>query len=172
MDRPKLLLDNPEGLKYEYIMTFLGYSPSTPEEIAQCFQVFGDTPYGFQMVGRAPNGFFEGPKLKGIVLEGADWMTIRKSDGVALVNARNTLKTDDGEMIYMHYEGFIYGPNDFINRWMYQGEMMDPSEYYFRTAPRFTAKMDGKYAWLNNLITVGVGKTDARGGYYDIYAIL
>ncbi|MCD8054176.1 MAG: DUF3237 domain-containing protein [Lachnospiraceae bacterium] len=170
-ERPKLLLDNPEGLKYEYIMTFLGYAPSTPEEQEQCYQIFGDTPNGFQMVGRSPGGFIEGPKIRGIVHEGADWMTIRNTDGVVSVNCRNTLKTDDGEMILMEYQGYIHGPNDFVNRWLYKGEMLDPSEYYFRTAVFFTAKVDGNYNWLNKLVCIGVGKTDSRGGYYDIYAI-
>mgnify|MGYP002622315645 CR=1 FL=1 len=168
-ERPKLMLDDPEGVKSEYIMTFLGYAPSTPEEQAQCYQIFGDTPNGFQMVGRSPGGYIEGPKIKGVIHEGADWMTIR-ADGVVAVNCRNTLKTDDGEMIFMEYNGYIYDEaENFAQRWMFQGESFP--DCYFRTLVNFTAKADGNYAWLNKLVCVGVGKMDPRGGYYDIYAI-
>ena len=169
-ERPKLMLDNPEGLKYEYIMTFLGYAPSTPEEQAQCYQIFGETPNGFQMVGRSPGGYIEGPRIKGTIHEGADWMTIRSTDDTVCVNARNTLKTDDGEMILMEYNGIIHDEaENFAKRWMFQGESFPDA--YFRTAIFFTAKQDGNYDWLNRLVCVGVGKMDSRGGYYDIYAI-
>ncbi|NMA94377.1 MAG: DUF3237 domain-containing protein [Clostridiales bacterium] len=170
-ERPNLLVENPEGLKYEYIMTFLGYSPSTPEEQAQCFQIFGETPGGFKMVGRSPGGYIEGPKIKGVVHEGADWLTIRQADDTVCLDCRNTLKTDDGEMILMEYTGYISADaENFAKRWMFQGESFPDA--YFRTAIFFTAAKDGKYDWLNRLICIGVGKMDARGGYYDIYAVL
>lgn len=158
-------------LKYEYLMTLQFKSAETPEDQARCFQIFGDTPLGFQMVGRAIGGTFEGPKLKGTVHEAADWLTIRKTDGVGEVNCRNTLKTDDGVLIYMTYNGYIHGPDNFVDRWLFKGEIVDSSGYYFRTTPTFQVSGE-KYAWLNGLVTVAVGETRKEGAVYDLYAIL
>jgi hypothetical protein len=158
-------------LKSEFIMTLKFLSAVTEEDKARCFQIFGETPYGFQMVGRAAGGSFEGPKIKGIVHEAADWLTIRKSDQIGEVDCRNTLKTDDGVLIYMTYTGFIHGPNNFIDRWLFKGEIPDFSEYYFKTSPRFRVAGE-KYSWLNGLVTVAVGETTKEGAVYDLYAIL
>ena len=50
------------------------------------------------------------------------------------------------------------------------GETIDPSEYYFRTTPYFETGAE-RYAWLNKLVTVGVGRRTATGVEYSIYAI-
>ena len=45
-------------------------------------------------------GTFEGPRLKGKVLPGADWQIVRP-DGVLELEARYALETDDGALISM-----------------------------------------------------------------------
>ena len=47
---------------------------------------------------------------------------------------------------------------------------LDPSEYYFRTAPTFQTS-DPRYAWLNTTLTVGIGRFTPNGLGYRIYRI-
>jgi len=50
---------------------------------------------------------------------------------------------------------------------------VDPSEYYLRGQQMFeTAVKDNPYSWLNNIISVSVGKQEAMGVTYDVYQIL
>jgi hypothetical protein len=52
------------------------------------------------------------------------------------------------------------------------GETVDPSAYYFRVAPRFEAGAE-RYAWLNNILAVGVGeRLPPNKVQYSIFEIL
>ena len=50
-------------------------------------------------------------------------------------------------------------------------EPVDPSEYYFRTAPMFETAAE-QYAWLNRVLAVGIGRRTSRQVSYTIYAVL
>ena len=105
-------------------------------------------------------GTFGGPKIRGRVLPGgADWQLIRP-DGLTEIDARYTLETDGGELIYVRNCGIRHGSPDVISR-LNAGESVDPSLYYFRTAPSFeTASAD--YAWLMRFIFVCSGERYPR----------
>ena len=47
---------------------------------------------------------------------------------------------------------------------------LDPSQYYFRTAPVFRTG-DERYAWLNKVLCVGIGRFTERGLGYRIYRV-
>jgi Protein of unknown function (DUF3237) len=130
----------------------------------------GETPYGERRVARFEGGTFEGPKLRGIVLPGGGgWMLLRR-DGVLDIEVRIVLKTDDEQMIYMHWKGFRHGPKEIIDR-LNRGEAVDPSSYYFRTTPYFETSSE-KYSWLNRICSVATGSRvgDRRG--FSVYQIL
>ena len=101
-------------------------------------------------------GTFEGPKLKGTVLPGGDWI-IRRPDGSSVLDVRIILQTDDGQKIYMQYRGISYTPKD--------------SAQYWRIVPVFETGAE-KYAWLNNIVSVGVHRTLPGKVAYRIYQIL
>ena len=45
-------------------------------------------------------GTFEGPRFSGVILPGgADWQSVRVTDGVARLDARYTLRHDDGTLV-------------------------------------------------------------------------
>jgi hypothetical protein len=98
-------------------------------------------------------GSFEGPRLKGVVLPGgADWQTIR-ADGTAVVEARYTLRADDGTLISIVNPGLRHGPAAVLQR-IAAGEVVDPALYYFRTTPRFEVAADSPHGWLAKTIFV------------------
>ena len=115
----------------------------------------GDTPLGRRRIIDITGGRFSGERLSGRVLPGgADWQVIR-SDGVADLDARYTLETSDGALIYVHNHGYRHGPAD-VMRKLAAGEAVDPSLYYMRTTPLFETG-DARYAWLNRIVCVGTG---------------
>ena len=119
-------------------------------------QVVGDGPYGLRRIIPIEGGTFAGPRLRGRVLPGgADWQFIRP-DGVAELDARYTLETDDGALIYVSNPGIRTASEDVMERLM-RGEECDPSEYYFRTRPVFETGSP-TYQWLHRIVGVGTGE--------------
>jgi Protein of unknown function (DUF3237) len=48
---------------------------------------------------------------------------------------------------------------------------VDPGDYYFRIAPFFETAAT-QYAWLNNVIAIGIGDRRADGHvYYSIFEV-
>lgn len=133
-------------------------------------QMCGKTPLGERRVVPVKGGRFEGPRLKGTVAEGgSDWILARP-DGSLQLNVRLVLKTDDGALIGMTYQGYRHGPQAVMDR-LNRGEKVDPSEYYFRTAPFFETAAP-KYAWLNGIVAVALGHRLPTGPVYQVFELL
>ena len=148
-------------LRSEFLFT-LTITVTAPIEI-------GDTPAGRRRIFPFGEGTFEGPRLRGKLLPGSDFMLVR-SDGALMPDVRGTLETDDGHAILTSYSGLRHGPPDVLAR-LGRGEPVDPSEYYFRIALRFETGSE-KYDWLNRILAVGTGHRFATGPVYDVYEIL
>ena len=70
----------------------------------------GDVGKGRRRIVPISGGEFSGPVLRGTVLPGgADWQIMR-SDGVAELEARYTLRTDDGALIDVRNVALRHGP--------------------------------------------------------------
>jgi len=124
-------------------------------EIAPPPIVIADTPEGTLVVIHASGGKFEGPRLKGAVLDsGGDWFLMR-SDGTGITDVRLVLKTHDGENIYMTYSG--------------RAQLAPGGPIALRTAATFAASTKGKYAWLNGVQAFATGKTTPVGVKYKVY---
>ncbi|MCC6279226.1 MAG: DUF3237 family protein, partial [Saprospiraceae bacterium] len=79
-------------------------------------QELGITTYGKRRIIPITGGSFEGPNIKGsIVPGGADWQTVR-ADGTADLEARYTLKTDDGALIYIQNRGIRHAKPEVLKR--------------------------------------------------------
>lgn len=116
----------------------------------------GITTYGKRRIININGGTFEGPNMKGTILSGgADWQTLR-ADGSADLEARYTLKTDDGVLIYIQNKGIRHAKPEVLAR-LAKGEKVDPSEYYMRTAASFEVDNASQYAWLNKVVVIATG---------------
>jgi hypothetical protein len=78
-----------------------------------------------------------------------------------MLNVRLTLRTDDGHLVYMRYEGMRHGPAWVIEQ-LNKGEKVDPNQYYFRTTPWFETASE-KYRFLNRIVCVATGRRDPAG---------
>ncbi len=122
--------------------------------------VVGTGPQGLRRIVPITGGKFEGPRIKGTILNGgADWQYVR-GDGVLQIEAKYTLRTSDGVTIMITNRGMRHGPADVIDR-LAKGEAVDPSQYYFRTVAEFEAPSDSRYAWLNKALFLATAERQA-----------
>jgi hypothetical protein len=116
-------------------------------------------------------GTVEGPEIKGRVLRGgADWQLIRRGDGFTDVDARYALETDDGEIIYVSNIGIRHAPPEVMAR-LNAGEVVDQSQIYMRTVPKFEATSP-KYEWLTRSLFICTGERYPNGVIIRFFRVL
>jgi hypothetical protein len=125
------------------------------------FDLFIDTQpphtFGDHMVVPVVGGTFEGPRLKGIIVPpGGDWMT-RRPDGSNVLDVRIVLRTDDLQEFAMTSRGIGYTPPG--------------GTLYARILPMFETGAT-KYAWLNDIVAVGVYQKKPGRIAYRVHQIL
>ncbi|GGB99639.1 UPF0311 protein [Marivita lacus] len=114
-------------------------------------------------------GTVTGPRLSGRILNvGADWQTIF-ADGLAELDTRYAMETDDGATIEIVNYGYRHGPKEVLEA-VARGETVDPASYYMRTHARLETG-DGRYDWVNRTLFVGVGARNQASVQVDLYAI-
>jgi hypothetical protein len=112
-------------------------------------------PQGTRTIVEVTGGRFEGPRMKASVQGPAgDWITNR-ADGTYKLDVRITLRTDDGALILVTYNG--------VGQTTAAGASL-------RMAPLFETG-DSRYAWLTRLQAVGVGERVGTAVRYEIYAL-
>lgn len=132
-------------------------------------QMIGTVLTGERRIIPITGGRFEGPQMRGEILPGgADWQIVT-ADGTTLLEARYTLRTDDGVLIYVRNIGIRHGPPEVLAA-IARGEQVDPTKYYFRALPTFETG-DKKYAWLNRLLTVCAGVRTKEEVLLDFYEV-
>lgn len=146
----------------QHIFSFDAVLESPPEAI-------GPTPEGLRVNFYCQGGEVTGPKLQGRCRAvGGDWLTIR-TDGVALLDVRTTLESQDGALIAIAYTGVGDLGEDGYQRFL-EGKL--PARLALRVVPRCqTAHPD--YLWLNRVQCLGIGEVDLERSYvsYDVYAV-
>ena len=102
-----------------------------------------NTQHGRRTIIPITGGTFEGPRLKGTILNGgADYQL--NTETRTELEAIYCIRTDDGINIHVRNKGIIYNGKDAEGK----------PTFYFRAAPTFEAPADSKYAWLNNALFV------------------
>jgi len=133
-------------------------------------QELGAGPLGRRRIIAITGGRFIGERLSGRVLPGgADWQVIR-ADGVAVLDARYTLETADGALVYVRNHGYRHGPEEVLKR-LAAGENIDPARYYMRTTPLFETG-DARYAWLNRIVCVASGARRPAAVELEVFEVL
>ena len=114
-------------------------------------------------------GEVTGPELQGKILNlGADWQTIFES-GVAELDTRYAMETDDGAVIEIINYGYRHGPQEVLDRLM-AGEIVPPDQYYMRTQARLETG-DARYAWVNRTVFIGTGTRQKQGVTVSLFAV-
>lgn len=119
-----------------------------------------DTPVGTRVIIEVVSLRLEGPRLRASLTgrAAADWAIVAPGGGMSSLDVRCTVRTDDGALIFIQYNGRMRFADD------------DPSTAY--VAPRFETG-DSRYAWLNPIQGVGKGLFDPatrrlRYAFYEL----
>lgn len=121
---------------------------SRPHEMGVC-------PAGVRRIIPIVGGTANGPLLQGRVLNvGADWQTVLVG-GIADLDARYAIETDDGAVIEVVSQGIRHAPSEVAAR-IAAGEAVPPSEYYMRTAIRLESGHPD-YNWVNRALFLATG---------------
>lgn len=114
-------------------------------------------------------GTVTGSRINGRVLNlGADWQTIWQN-GVAELDTRYVIETDDGAIIEIINYGFRHGPKEVMTA-VAKGDAVGPAEYYMRTHARLETG-DERYAWVNRSLFVSTGGRFAKQVKIALYEI-
>lgn len=133
--------------------------------------VVGELPNGTRRIIDILGGTVEGPGISGKILPGgADWQMIRREDGFTDVDARYTIETDSGSIIYVQNIGIRHAPPDVMRR-LNAGETVDQSEIYFRAVPKFETG-DPDLEWLMRSIFVCTGERYPNGVIIRFFRLL
>jgi uncharacterized protein DUF3237 len=159
------LADGPTSeVRAEYLMTFVApLDPSTDI----------DSSLSISSVGRG-GGWAKGPRIKGtFVPPGGDWLHVLPS-GAMRVDVRLTLKTDDGALIYITYNG-VLKESGVSEAKANRGDVLTYKDVeYFVVAPSFETSAP-RYAWLNDVQAIAkmVELKEGEGGYmkYDVFVV-
>jgi hypothetical protein len=123
------------------------------------------------------SGTVSGPYLNGIALpdSGGDWALFRPDD-VLSFDARYMLQADDGTLILLRNNGYLWGRSPEvmakIRAWIFEnGPEVPESDYYLRANPTFEVER-GKYDWLMRHVIIGVGRRKESGNILRYYALL
>jgi hypothetical protein len=111
--------------------------------LGQAFSI-ENTQHGRRTVIPITGGTFEGPGIKGTIINGGADYQLANAQGRTELEAIYCIKTDDGVYIHVRNRGIIASGQDADGK---------PS-FYFRAAPQFEAPADSKYGWLNNALFV------------------
>ena len=122
-----------------------------------------NTQHGRRTVIPITGGTFEGPLLKGTIINGGADYQIANAQGRTELEAIYCIKTDDGVYIHVRNRGIISNAPDANGQ---------PS-FYFKAAPQFEAPINSRYAWLNNAIFVcqPTFNTDFKGIVLNVWKV-
>ncbi|MCB1368247.1 MAG: DUF3237 domain-containing protein [Rhodobacteraceae bacterium] len=114
-------------------------------------------------------GTVSGKAISGRILSvGADWQTLFDG-GLAELDTRYAMETDDGAVIEIINYGLRHGPPQVMAR-VAAGEDVDPAQYYMRTHARLETG-DLRYAWVNRTLFVGTGGRQRNSVNIALYAV-
>lgn len=134
-----------DTLPVEYLFTLVGRPTDRPGKIE-------GGRMGNRFLFTVVSGEFEGPRLRGKLVEpSGDW-GIQRADGGLNLDVRLALRTDDGHDIFMEYRGVVDGQR------IHVGGLFEAGA--------------GPYAWLNTRQYVGVGNRNSDATLsYRFYAL-
>lgn len=122
--------------------------------------VLENTPSGTRYIIQAQSGRLEGDRIHASVksTQAGDWLTV-SPDGTATLDVRATLETDDGALIFCHYNGRAD---------MSKGAGKSP----IYAAPLFDTG-DPRYGWLNKIQAVvkGAVSEDMAELVYEVFEL-
>lgn len=129
----------------------------------------GECPGGIRRIIPIMGGTVTGERINGRILNiGADWQTVQNG-GLAQLDARYAMETDDGAVIEVISQGIRHMAPETAARAV-AGEDVPFSDYYMRTFIRLESG-DPRYDWVNRSLFLATGGKKGAAVHLDIYRI-
>jgi hypothetical protein len=114
----------------------------------------GETAFHRRVIGGIAHGRWDGERLSGDIIQpGGDWAIPSRDGQIMLLDVRQTVRTDDGALVYVTYQG-----------------RCDRGRGTYTVAPTFETD-DERYDWLNGVQAVGQGRSDGDDIVYAMYEV-
>lgn len=126
-------------------------------------------------ITKITSGVVSGPNIKGTIQPpSADWVQILPS-GVIRLDVRMLVKTDEGESIYVSYNGVFKHSEESLEK-QKKGEEVTPEDGWYAFATPTFRTSSKKHDYLNGIQAVNrvkVFRLGAEGGYarVDMFAL-
>lgn len=145
------------------------------------FRHIGEAGHGNRSTVIFKGGRFEGPKLRGEILQGGgDWETIQNESNegeegggerqTAYLDTRYNLLTHDGVCIFLKTTGTRTGPRKVLES-LGEEDKHQPNEYRMRLHLTFESG-DERYKWLNSIVAIASSARNGDRVIYDAYQVL
>ena len=92
------------------------------------------------------------------------------SDGVARLDVRATLRTDDGAHVHITVTGRVLMDPEATTRYS-AGDLVRHDEVYARSSPLFDTD-DERYRWINAVHTVALNQMSLSEVHYKVFEVL
>ena len=147
--------------RLEYLFSYTAQVRLPPE-------IVGSVPDGIRAYFHVTGGEAHGPKVKGQFTQARADSVLVRSDGIAILDVRGALETDDGALVYLPYTGMADLGSDGYEKFL-RGEL--PPIVRLRGVPRFRTSHPS-YLWLNRMQCLNIGDVETATGIvrYDVYA--
>jgi len=117
------------------------------------------------ILGGEVDGQFRGE----VLASGADWQILH-ADGAADLEARYTIQTEDGALIYVQNRGMRRGDPEILKR-LNAGQPVDPDQIYFRSVATIETSAPA-YSWLADALFIGSGERHPDRVVLRFYRVL
>lgn len=116
----------------------------------------GDGPAGSRLIFEVEDATVSGERVRGRITGAVagDWLVVNGTVGT--LDVRATIETDDGALVYAHYNG--------------RTDTSQAGAAPIYVAPLFETG-DERYAWLNHVQAVGRGTLDGNRLRYEWYEL-
>lgn len=133
-----------------------------PREMGAC-------PSGTRRIIPIVGGIVTGTRINGRILNiGADWQTVQ-GGGLAQLDARYAIETDDGAVIEVISQGIRHMTPEVSAR-VAGGQDVPFAEYYMRTFIRL-ASGDARYNWVNRSLFLATGGKRGASVHLEVFRI-
>jgi hypothetical protein len=130
----------------------------------------GVTRKGHRRIIPILGGEVSGAEIRGVVIPGgADWQIVHP-DGAADLEARYTIQTHDGALIYVLNRGIRRGDPEVLKR-LNAGQAVDMAQIYFRSVAVFETSAVA-FSWMADALFVGSGERHPDHVVLRFYRIL
>jgi hypothetical protein len=150
--------------KLEYLMTY--------KALLEPAYKIDDTLY---IINVLPGGWAKGPTINGTFIPpGGDWLRLMPS-GAFRLDVRATIKTDEGDLLYLTYNGMIEHTEASLAKVMGGDKYTHEDVPYFVTAPTIQTASK-KFGYLNRVQLINKfveGRMSKEEGYvmYDVFVV-